>query len=141
MSKSQFPWGLTDQGAGTLKGAFQGCICRGRGLRTGQQSALTIGHQWSDQHHLDCFKYSWSLVPGSVFSPFFFFFFGGGDVQFSEFWQLMPWVQSGHYIVNVFHLVGVSVSIKTACRIWLRILSIAFEEEIKVLDLAYWLVK
>ena len=75
------------------------------------------------------------------FFPFFFFFFGGGDVQFSEFWQLMPWVQSGHYIVNFFHLVGVSVSIKTACRIWLRILSIAFEEEIKVLDLAYWLVK
>ena len=78
MSKSQFPWGLTDQGAGTLKGAFQGCICRGRGLRTGQQSALTIGHQWSDQHHLDCFKYSWSLVPGSVFSLFFFFFWWGG---------------------------------------------------------------
>ena len=30
--------------------------------------------------------------------------------QFSEFWQLMSWLKSGHHVVNVFHLVGVSVS-------------------------------
>ena len=27
---------------------------------------LKIGHQWSDQHHLDCFKSSYFSVPGSV---------------------------------------------------------------------------
>ena len=29
---------------------------------------LEIGHRWCDQHHLDCFKYSQSSVPGSVCS-------------------------------------------------------------------------
>ena len=29
-----------------------------------------IGDQWSDQYHLDCFKYSLSLVLGSVCSHF-----------------------------------------------------------------------
>ena len=40
----------------------------------------------------------------------------------------------GQQTVNFFHLVGVSVSAKTAQRTWLRILSIVFEEELKVLD-------
>ena len=31
---------------------------------------LEIGHWWSDQCHLDCFKYSESSVPGSVCSHF-----------------------------------------------------------------------
>ena len=39
------------------------------------QAALTgilkLVMQWSDQWHLDCFKYSESLVPESVFSHFF----------------------------------------------------------------------
>ena len=30
--------------------------------------------------------------------------------QFSELWQLMSWIQSGHHVVNFFYLVGVSVS-------------------------------
>ena len=30
--------------------------------------------------------------------------------QFSELWQLMSWLQSGHHVVNFFHLVGVTVS-------------------------------
>ena len=29
-------------------------------------SHLQIGHWWSDQLHLDCFKYSYSSVPGLV---------------------------------------------------------------------------
>ena len=36
------------------------------------QSALTvifqIGHWWSNQHHLDCFRYSQSSVPGQFVS-------------------------------------------------------------------------
>ena len=50
----------------------------------------------------------------------------------------MSWLQSGHHVVNFFQLVGVSVS-TTAHRIQLRILSIALEEELKVLDFASWL--
>ena len=30
--------------------------------------------------------------------------------QFSELWQLMSWLQSGHCVVKFFHLLGVSVS-------------------------------
>ena len=30
--------------------------------------------------------------------------------QVSELWQLMSWLQSGHHVVNLFHLVGVPVS-------------------------------
>ena len=37
-------------------------IDRGRGLHAeiavSSDSHLEIGHWWSDQHHLDCFKYS-----------------------------------------------------------------------------------
>ena len=47
----------------------------GRGLHVETaQSALTVmlklEMQWSDQHHLDCFKYSSSSVPGLVCSHF-----------------------------------------------------------------------
>ena len=31
---------------------------------------LEIGHRWSDQHHLECFKYSQSAVPESICSHF-----------------------------------------------------------------------
>ena len=48
----------------------------------------------------------------------------------------MSWLQSGHHGVNFFHLMGVSVSM-TAHGIWLRVLSTAPEEELKVLDFAY----
>ena len=46
----------------------------------------------------------------------------------------MSWVQSGHHVVN-FSTWGFSID-KIAYRIWLRILSIALEKELKVLDLA-----
>ena len=53
------------------------------------------------------------------------------SLQFSELWQLMSWVQSGHHEVNFTWCFGIC---KTAHRIWLRILSIALEKELKVLD-------
>ena len=31
--------------------------------------------------------------------------------HFSELWQLMSWLQPGHHVVNLFHLVGLSVSV------------------------------
>ena len=46
----------------------------------------------------------------------------------------MPCLQSGHDGANIFHLVGVSISTRQLRGIWLRILSIALEEELKVLD-------
>ena len=40
-------------------------------------------------------------------------------------------VKSGHDGVNIFHLVGVSISTRQLRGIWLGILSIALEEELK----------
>ena len=40
----------------------------------------------------------------------------------------------GHYVVNVFHLMGGFSICKTAHRIWPRILFIALEQEINVLN-------
>lgn len=45
-------------------------------------------------------------------------------------------LQYGHDVVNVFHLVGGFIICKTAHKIWLRILSVAFEKKLKVLDFA-----
>ena len=56
-------------------------------------SHFQIGHQWSDQHHLGCFRCSYSSAPGS---HLFLFLWG----QFSELWQLVSWVQSGPHVVN-----------------------------------------
>ena len=47
----------------------------------------------------------------------------------------ISWLQSSHHVVNFFHLVRVSVSIR-AHRKWLRILCVALEEKLKVLDYA-----
>ena len=47
----------------------------------------------------------------------------------------MSWLQSGHHVVNFFHSVGFSVSTEQL-KVWLRVLSIALEEELKVLDFA-----
>ena len=65
---------LTDQGEEILMRSFRG-ISGGRGLHAEtSQSACTIilklVIQWSDQCHLDCFKYSQSSVPGLVCSHF-----------------------------------------------------------------------
>ena len=51
-----------DQGTRAFKGEFQGCMVKGKGLHSEtKQSALTdilkLVMQWSDQHHLDYFKY------------------------------------------------------------------------------------
>jgi len=48
----------------------------------------------------------------------------------------MSWLQPGHHIVNFFCLKGVSVSLQTPHVIWLRIISIALEKELKILDYA-----
>ena len=48
----------------------------------------------------------------------------------------MSWLQSGHHVVNFFFLMGVSVSLKTPHIIWLRILSMALEKELKIIDYA-----
>ena len=65
-----------NQWARAFKGAFQGWIGGRRGLYAETAlSALTVilnsVIQWSDQHHLDCFEYSQSLVPRSICSHFF----------------------------------------------------------------------
>ena len=44
-------------------------ICRNSTVIS--NSHLQIGHQWSDQHHLDCFQYHYSSGPGSLCSHFF----------------------------------------------------------------------
>ena len=54
--------------------------------------------------------------------------------QFSTLWQVMSRVQSGGQVVN-FSTWCFRIC-KTAHRIWLRILSIALEKELRVLDYA-----
>ena len=51
---------------------------------------------------------------------------------FSELWQLKFWVPSGPHVAN-FSTWGFGIY-KTAHRIWLRILSIALEKELNILD-------
>ena len=53
--------------------------------------------------------------------------------QFSELWQAMSWLQSGHHVSNFFHMVGVSVSVRYIM-VQDIILSIALEKELQVLD-------
>ena len=53
-----------------------------------------------------------------------------------ESWQLISWLQPGHHVVNISLGGGFSIH-KIAHGIWLRILSVALEKELKVLDLAY----
>ena len=47
-------------------------IDRGRGLlaktEVSSNSHFEIDHQWSEQHHRDCFRHSESTVPGSLYS-------------------------------------------------------------------------
>ena len=54
----------------------------------------------------------------------------------SDWTTTMSWLQPGHHVVNVFHLVGVLVSTLIAHRIWLRILSTTVETELKAFDFA-----
>ena len=88
-------------------------------------SHLQFGHQWSYQHHFECFMYSSSSVPGSICSHFFV-------VSSWNCSSSCPgW--SGHHVVN-FPIWGFSIY-KTAHRIWLRILSTALEKELIVLTM------
>ena len=55
-------------------------------------------------------------------------------VQFSELWQLMSsWQQSGHHVVNFFHLLGISISI----RYW-KIHKTAQKERIQSITYSFW---
>ena len=98
----------TISGQSAFKGAFQGCIGRGRGLRLETaQSALAVILKlvtwWSDQRHLDCFGVLLIFSSRVGLLPFLW-------GQFSELWRLMSRLQSGHHVVKSFHLMGVSVS-------------------------------
>ena len=48
---------------------------------------------------------------------------------FSDLWQLISWLQSGHHVVLLPG--GVFSTYKTAHRVWLRILSIALGKELR----------
>ena len=50
-------------------GGGGGTICRNSTVSSNRH--LEIGHGRSDQHHLDCFRYSWSSAPGLVCFHFF----------------------------------------------------------------------
>jgi len=53
-----------------------------------------------------------------------------------ELWQRTSWLQSGHHVVN-FSLDGGFSIYKTAHKRWLRILYLALEKELEVLEFAY----
>ena len=93
---------------------------------TVSSDSLQIGHQWSDQCHLDCFKYSCFSSRVHLF-PFLWGWF-------SELWRLMSWIQSGHRVVNFFHL-GFPY-LWDSSQDKAQKLSIIFEKELKVLDCA-----
>ena len=61
------------------------------------------------------------------------------ESQLSVFWLQLVWgpCDDGQHVVNFFLLVGVLVFAKHP-KIWLRILFIALEGELKVLDFVLW---
>ena len=69
------------------------------------------------------------IVLGTINLQFQGWFVPISQGQFSGLWQLMSRLQSGHYIVLLPG--GGFNTYKTAHRIWLRILSIALEKELK----------
>ena len=93
-----------------------------RNIRVSADSHLEIGHWWSDQCCLGCFKYSYSSVPGLVCSHF------SRSVLRTVAAYVMATVRSLCSSLPG----GVFSTYKTAHRIWLRILSIALEKELKV---------
>ena len=85
-------------------------------------SHLQIGHWWSDQSHLGGFKYSYSSVPGFVETS------SQNRGNLCCGWCLViVWLTSSPWCFGIY---------KTAPTVWLRILSIAPEKELKVLDCA-----
>ena len=101
----------------------EGATCKTSTVNS--DSHLEIGHQWSDQCHLSYFKCC--TVPGLVCSHFF--------------------EASSRNQGNLYHGYSLVMMLLTSPpggnfsihRTWLRILSIAFEEELKILDYACWL--
>ena len=88
-------------------------------------SHLQSGHWWSDQSHLGCFKYSYSSVPGFVETS------SQNRGNLCCGWcPVIVWLTSSPWCFGIY---------KTAPTVWLRILSIAPEKELKVLDCAWWL--
>ena len=65
---------------------------------------------------------------------------GNWKLASSTFWFQLVWglCTYGHQAVNSFHLVGISISAKKL-ETWLRILSIALEEELNSLNFVEWL--
>ena len=94
-------------------------ICRNN--RVSSDSHLEIGHRWSDQCHLDCFKYSYSSVPGLVCFHF------SRSVLRTVAAYVMATVRSSCSSLPG----GIFSTYKTAHRIWLRILSTALEKELR----------
>ena len=74
------------------------------------------------------------MVLGTVNLQFQVHLFISFHGLFLKLWQLKPWVQSGHHVVN-FSTWGFSIC-KAAHRRWPRILATALENELKVLDYA-----
>ena len=100
------------------------------------QSALTVVLRlvtwWTDQCHLDCFRCSNSSIPASVC----FHFFEGNSRSCDSCCH--------GYSLAITRLSlpppgGAFIIYKRAHRTWLRILLRAPEEELKMLDFAYWL--
>ena len=99
-----------NQWARTCKGEFQG-VCRQR-----QEAACKNNTVSSDSHleigHVVIWKASsWLFWAQLIFSSriSLFPFLRG---QYSELWQLMSWLRSGHHVSNFFHLMWFSVSVR-----------------------------
>ena len=102
----------------------RGAICRNSTVSS--DSHLHIVHQWSDPCHLDCFMH----ISLQSQDPFVCISWG----QYSELWQFMSWIYSGHYVVNF--STRCFTAYKATHRIWFRILPIDLEKGLKVIDYA-----
>lgn len=89
-------------------------------------SHLQFGHQWSNQCHLGCFRYSQSSVPGWVYFHLL------SPVPVESVWQLMPWVLSGPHAVNFSTWWGLEHNDRLCSEN-----ALAFEKELKVPDYAF----
>ena len=88
-------------------------------------SRLEIGHVGSDQRHLDCFEYSESSVPESVYPHFLRSVQGNVDSYIMPIVWSSPVTSSACWAFSTY---------KTAHRTWLRVLSSLLQEALKVLN-------
>ena len=108
---------------------------RGRGLRAERAvssgSHLEIGHQWSDQCHLDCFRYSQCSVSRPTCSHF---------LEASSQSCGHSYLGYGLVIVQLTSSTRWGFRVcKRAHKIQIRIVSIDPEKELNVLDSSWWL--